>query len=227
MATRHDPPEGQEPSLAFWDQASHDLRQPVQSLQLLTQVFARHAETEQVRQAVEHMRRVVTNLGRMQDALVQLSRLECGRTVAARRPVDLRAVAGGIVRELAGVARERGLGLQASGLDAPAEADPGWLDLILRSMVLIALDEGGHGEVAITGEQSGDAIAISVRFPDGDSAGHRAAAIFVEAADGRTVPGPGYLGHLCGMLGYGLDLTAERPGERRFTVTLPRAPSSP
>ena len=222
MTTRHDPPE---PRLAFWDQASHDLRQPVQSLQLLAQVFARHAETEQVRQAADHMRRVVADLGRMQDALVQLSRLESGRAVPERRRVDLRAVAGGIVRELAEVARERGLGLQATGLETPAEGDPGWLDLILRSLVLIALGECEEGEVAITGQQTERAVALFVGFRSRGIAAGQAEAIFVEAANGRTIPGPGYLGHLCGLLGYGFDLAAETPGEWRFAVTLPPAPS--
>ena len=171
------------------------------------------------------MRRVVADLGRMQDALVQLSRLESGRTVPERRQVEVRAVTGGIVRELDATARERGLALRTSGLDASAEADPGWLDLILRSMVLIAIGQGEDGEVAIISEETEDAVALTVGFRGRDIAGRQAAALFVEAADGRTIPGPGYLGHLCGLLGYGFDLTAASAGERRFTVTLPRAPS--
>ena len=235
MAPRRDPdPASEDARRLFWDQASHDLRQPVQSLQLLAQVFARHAKSDPVREAADHMRRVVDDLARMHEALVALSRLECGRTVPAPRALAVGEVVNGIVRELGEAAGAHGASLRLGrGLGARVEADPAWLALILRGLVLFALAQAEGGEVAITGRAGREAVTVTVAFPGPAIPDRTAAGVFLEAtgpardaAGAGALLGPGYLARACSLLGYRLELgPAPGGGQRggqRFRLAIPR-----
>lgn len=230
MATpHHAPTEGDQRLQDFWDQASHDLRQPVQSLQLLAQIFARHAETPQMREGAGHMRRVVQDLAGMHEALVQLSLLECGRTPPDRRPVALDRLATDIVGELAAPARERNVALRTRGLDLSPEADAAWLAVILRGLILFALRHCEGDEVAITGRPRRSALSVAIEFQAADIPAREAASVFLEATgpeQRHAVLGPGYLGRLCALLGYGLNLRAGKPGRQAFMLTFPPGSSS-
>lgn len=232
VARRKDQVEG-DPRQLFWDQAGHDLRQPVQSLQLLAQVFARSADGEPLRQGADHMRRVVEDLAQMHEALLRVSRLEAGHAVPARRAVDIQRLAREVVRDIAETARAKNLELRLGAFRASPEADSEWLRVILRGILLIAIRHSEGNEVLIGGRGSRQAFAITADFEGRDISGREAASVFVETAESvgvtgerRAILGPGYLGHLCGLLGYRLDLGRGRLGRQRIRLTIPRGPAA-
>ncbi len=207
----------------FWDQASHDLRQPIQSLELLSQIFSRHADSEPLRQAADHMRRVVAGLGRMHDDLIRLSCLECGHSPPARQAVNMAGLVRDNVRELSAVAPNRRLDLNADGLGTVSEADPRWLSVILRSMLLLALRDSGDGTISVGGESGEDTVSVAVTFEGEDIPGRVAESIFVEAngsGESRPIPGPGYLRHVCELLGYRFELGGAARGRQALRLTI-------
>lgn len=226
MATPDDTPtEGDRCRQLFWDRAGHDLRQPVQSLQLLARVFARHADSPQMREAADHMRRVVDDLSRMHEALVRLSRLECGLDLPDRRPVALNDLANELVAELAAAARERDAELLTRDLDVSPEADASWLHEILRGLILFALRHCDGGDVVISGRPENEGVSVQIHFSAGEIPARETASVFLEAAgpaQRHAVLGPGYLDRLCGLLGYSLNLRAGKPGRPAFMLTIPR-----
>lgn len=212
----------------FWDQASHDLRQPVQSLQLLAGIFSRHADVEPVRQAAEHMRRVADDLGRMHEALVLLSRLECGHSPPQPRTVAVAQLASEILRELSVTDRERPVALTTGGSEASVEADPALLALTLRNLIVLALRHCDGEEITIDGRMRKGDFSIVIEFPGPPIPDRHEGSVFVEAGepeDRRAILGPGYLQQLCRALGYRLDLNAGRGGKQRFRLTIPASPA--
>ena len=213
---------------SFWEHIRHDLRQPVQSLQLLAHVFERHAGSGPVREGAEHMRRVVEDLVRMHDAVVRIAQLESG-PAPERRALALSAVA----RNLEDLAAERNVDLRLAEPEVSLEADEAWLGLILRHLVLFALDHGEGAEVSVTAAKRADAVAITVAFPGPAIADRQAGKAFVEsrAPDNDTPPGelvmgPGYLRYLCSLLGYRLERGPAAEDRQSFTLTVPQPAAS-
>ena len=230
MPTPDDAPtDGDERRGVFWDQASHDLRQPVQSLQLLAQVFVLHAESPRTREAADHMRRVVEDLARMHEALVQLSRLECGRAPPDRRPVALKELVTEIVGELDAAARERNAELRTGNLDLSPEADAAWLAIILSGLVHFALRHCEEGEVAISGSSRKGAVSVLIAFRAPEIPARETESVFLEGMgpeQRHSVLGPGYLSRVCAILGYRLNLRAGKPGRPAIELTIPRGTRS-
>lgn len=230
MATPDDAPtDDDERRQVFWDQASHDLRQPVQSLQLLARVFARHADSSPTREAAAHMRGVVEDIARMHEALVQLSRLECGRTPPDRQPVALNELVTNIVGELAAAARDRHAELRTRSLEMSPETDAAWLGIILRALIHFTLRHCEGGDVVISGKSRKGAVSVVIDFRGPDVPAKEIAGVFLESTgpeQWHAVLGPGYLDRLCALLGYRLDFRAGKPGKPAFELAIPRNPRS-
>lgn len=213
----------------FWDQASHDLRQPVQSLQLLSHVFARaggdEGGDEAVRQGAGHMRRVVDDLARMHGALLRLMRLECEGSAPARRAVPLGALTKEAVQALADSARQEDVQLRADGIEGSVKAEPETLALILQGLILLALRHCEGDEIGVGGRSGEDEVSITVEFDGAGVPAEERGNVFIDAAGAggsRTILGPRYLARLCGLLGHGLVLGDGQAGPQRFRLTVPR-----
>ena len=206
---------------AFWDQASHDLRQPVQSLQLLSRIFARHADSEPLRQAADHMSRAVAGLARMQDELIRLSRLESERSVPERRVVNIRGLVRDAVRELA--VKERQVDVDAESIASRAEADPQWLSLVLRAMLLLALRYAEGGAVRVHGDSRNASVSVVVTFEGQEISAKEAGRVFFDAdgpGESQSILGPGYLSRACELLGYRFRIGAAGQGRQEIGLTL-------
>lgn len=216
-------------SQGFWDQASHDLRQPVQSLQLLSKIFAGRQADETLRQCADHMRRVVDDLARMHSALLHLVRLECGEERPRGGVVALRPLMQEIVQGLSGEARERKVDLRCAGVEASVEADAGSLALLLRGLIVLALCQAEGGAIVVRETAHPDGPSIAIEFEGGGVAAAQSAAVFFEAAGpegARTILGPHYLARLSRLLGYQLDFDEGQANGKRFTLTIPRGDST-
>lgn len=209
----------------FWDQASHDLRQPVQSLQLLSHVFARAGGDEAVRQGADYMRRVVDDLAQMHGALLRLMRLECEGSAPARRAVPLGALTKEAVQALADSARQDDIQLRADSIEGSVEAEPEVLALILRGLILLALRHCEGKEIAVRGQSGEDEATITIEFDGAGVPAEERGNVFIDAASAggsRTILGPRYLARLCRLLGHGLELGDGQGRPQRFRLTVPR-----
>ena len=96
----------------FLSVASHELRTPVTSLQLAVQsllAVGGDAPADFLRQALESAERQTRRLGRLVDALLDVSRIQAGRLELTRDPTDLVVITREIASILAEDARARRL----------------------------------------------------------------------------------------------------------------------
>lgn len=133
----------------FLAAASHDLRQPMQSLFLFADLLGRHVEHPQGREALRHMHASLSALKGLLDSLLDISRLDAGVIVPQVRVFPL----GEVTEELAAgytlMAQRKGLYFH---IPAPAEhvtSDPTLLSRILRNLVENAFRYTREGGVEI------------------------------------------------------------------------------
>ncbi|QEZ44039.1 sensor histidine kinase [Cupriavidus oxalaticus] len=105
---------------AFVADAAHALRTPLAALQLQAQLVERADSGAARDEAVAKLRQGLERLTHLVTQLLTLARQEPGAATPPREPVDLRALATGVVAELAQAALDRDIDL---GVDGDDDAD--------------------------------------------------------------------------------------------------------
>jgi signal transduction histidine kinase len=218
---------------AFVATASHELRTPVASLQVMLDLLIADLETEPI--AVDDARRQARNadeqaarLSQLAGELLDLSRIDAGLAMRSE-PVDLREVLLSVVAELEVRLDRQGRKVTVAGVeDQWALADPGNVARILRILLDNALRHtpapgGAHAELTMRGEQAG--IAVQDEGP-GVPAGDRELIFERFARGAQAEPGGFGLGlaigrELARRMGGDLVLEDAAPGAR-FVLWLPR-----
>jgi two-component system, sensor histidine kinase len=155
---------------AFLAAASHDLRQPLHSLTLLSGMLTHGTDDStppRLRQTAQRMQSAVDGLSFVFDQLFDIARLDAGKQVHHARPVELSALLSGLQEEYAAAFEHKGLrwrlALPASDLAASwAQADPLFLQRILRNLLDNALRYTQEGEVRMRLRRRGTALVLQV-----------------------------------------------------------------
>jgi PAS domain S-box-containing protein len=147
----------------FLAAASHDLRQPVQSLTLLMSVIKRQVVNRpKLAEAVEMAQASVDSLNGMLTGILDISRLDAG----VIEPVIASINVGDLVRRLAREYQPRAkavrLVLRSWPRDLYARSDEALLDRILRNLLENALRYTAEGGIFIGLRQRGDRIRLDV-----------------------------------------------------------------
>lgn len=147
----------------FLATASHDLRQPVQSLALLLSAMESHVvKRPQAAKTLNMMKTAVDGLSSLLNAILDISRLDADLVVPVLSSVDVSKVLNHLAREYAPAAETKGLHLRAAPRPLRAWTDPGLLDRVLRNLIENALRYTTKGGVLIGVRQRGDRIRIDV-----------------------------------------------------------------
>ncbi len=134
---------------AFLAAASHDLRQPVQSLYLFAAALADRLHGHPALPMLNTMRQGLDTLKGLLDGLLDMSRLESGKIVAAPTDLRLNQLLGRLVAEYAPRAAQKGLALRAVPTRAWVHTDPAHLERILRNLMENALRYTPTGRVLL------------------------------------------------------------------------------
>ncbi|MCR4838773.1 MAG: HAMP domain-containing histidine kinase [Eubacterium sp.] len=166
---------------------SHQLKTPISSLTVFTDLLIREAERDLEEQDVrsqtaesdsgsssesvgKRLRLLHTEeeqLERMTwltQALLQLARLEADCVSFAREPVQLRSLCAEVRSSFLSMAEERGISINITGVDAELRTDPDWLREAIGNVVKNAIEyspEEGTVEIGI--EQTPLATRIFVK----------------------------------------------------------------
>ena len=130
--------------------ASHDLRQPLQTLALLTGalrriVTDRPAATDVIAQQ-EH---AITSMSRLLNALLDISKLESGAVRPNPADFSLGGLLGELREEFSGLARDKGLGFTVTPSEEIVHSDPALVGQILRNLLSNAIKYTRQGSVAL------------------------------------------------------------------------------
>jgi len=133
----------------FLAMASHDLRQPVQTLELLNGTLRRRVTDPIAIEALSQQRQAIAAMSRLLNALLDISKLESG----AIRPEPTNFTVATIFEEMrmefAGIAANKGLKLEIETCEDAVYSDPSLVEQILRNLVSNAVKYTREGCVSL------------------------------------------------------------------------------
>ncbi len=141
----------------FLAAASHDLRQPLQALNLLNKAIARQVDDNELAASiVAKQQEALGSMSALLNSLLDISKLDAG--VVVPNPVDCDAdeILDRLRVNHEQQALEKGLRFTVSGCRAAVYTDPALLQQILANLVGNAVRYTLEGEVAVSCRDSGD-----------------------------------------------------------------------
>ena len=140
----------------FLATASHDLRQPLQTLALLNGSLRRMSTKVEVSQALMEQEEAIVAMSRLINMLLDISKLESGAVQPEVRDFSLEVLFQELRMEFSGVAHKKGLSLQIAHAREVARSDPTLLGQILRNLVSNAIRYTPRGIVRVRCEPEGE-----------------------------------------------------------------------
>lgn len=147
----------------FLAAASHDLRQPVQSLVFLLAVLKRNITTPLVAKAVAGMEDALAGLSNLLNAILDISRIDAGVVVPHMKNADISEMLLRLGAEYANRCRHKNLKLRCHcKSDLHAITDSGQLERIIRNLIENAIVYTERGTLLLSARRSGDRLRIDV-----------------------------------------------------------------
>jgi len=147
----------------FLAAASHDLRQPLQSLSLLAGTLRRLAPGAEALEAVGSLEAAIGSMSRLLNALLDVSKLESGKVKPDIRDFSVASLLRELRAEFMGPARSKGLELAIDAAEGNAHSDPLLIGQILRNLIANAIRYTKQGEVTLCCRPDGGSVRIEVR----------------------------------------------------------------
>ena len=142
----------------FLATASHDLRQPLQTLELLNGSLRRLPTSAAVAEVVAQQGVAIASMSRLLNALLDISKLESGAVKPEPADFAVAAMFEELRREFAASAEGKGLQFQINAGREVAHSDPSLVGQILRNLVSNAIKYTQRGLVTLRSAASTDAM---------------------------------------------------------------------
>ncbi len=133
----------------FLAAASHDLRQPLQTLSLYLSVLTRQLKQPKLQEVGDKMGKSLAAMGELLDALLDISKLDAGSITAEKRDLRIQELLDRIVTANVQQAEEKGLRLECIGDDCIVHSDPVLLERVIENFVTNAIRYTEQGVVQI------------------------------------------------------------------------------
>lgn len=146
----------------FLATASHDLRQPLQSLNLLNSALCKSVEDPKTQQMLHMQRESLAGMRSLLNSLLDISRLDAGGVVAKFGPVALQPVFARMQADFEQQAVRKGLKLNIQPTEHNVHADPDLLAQMLMNLVANAIRYTNNGSVTLRSVAHGDQRSIEV-----------------------------------------------------------------
>jgi CheY-like chemotaxis protein/two-component sensor histidine kinase len=146
----------------FLATASHDLRQPLQTLQLLAGALVRQVQDTPAADLVTRQLRALDAMADLLNALLDVSRLESGGVQPILAEVSLRELCTDLGRNFEAAAAARGLALEVSCPEVTVRTDRVLLRQLLQNLVSNALKFTREGGVRVTVGDAAAGVVITV-----------------------------------------------------------------
>ncbi len=147
----------------FLAAASHDLRQPVQSLLLLLAAIEDEVGTQPtVAKTVGMMKSAVDSINGLLSSTLDISRLDAGVVAPVMQCVDLSLLVGKLTDEYVPVASAKGVAIRVVLRPLHARTDPALLQRLLRNLIENAVRYTAKGGILVGLRQRGERVRIDV-----------------------------------------------------------------
>ena len=215
-------------SLGLWARAVHDLRQPIQSALLLTEVMANTQDAAKRQQMARTMEDALVGLQAMLDDLGRIARLDAKLDGPNLMSCSLPEVAADVARGLASVATERNVSLRIEVQPATVTSDVGLLEKVLAGLVLNALKFGTGNQIRVGCRHHSNEHHIEIDFtgPAITAVQQEQAFIELRSPNGavpvdRPVAGLGLVRQMASVIGGVITCTSLSEHGQRLSLVLP------
>lgn len=164
----------------FLATASHDLRQPLQTLGLLNGALRRTVRDEDCLDMLAQQEQALDAMSRLLNALLDISKLESGAIKAEPTDFCMASLLDEMRRDFAGVATSKGLRFTVDATNSRVHSDPALVGQVLRNLISNALKYTQQGAVELRCESRGENARIEVRDTGVGIAAGQQALIFGE-----------------------------------------------
>ncbi len=214
----------------FLAAASHDLRQPVQSLFFFAHALSDRLDGHPASPLLASMSESLNGLRTLLDSLLDVSRLDAGVVSPAVTEFALGPLLQRLADEYRGRAAEVGIALRLVPTDAWTRSDPALVERILRNLVENAIRYTETGRILIGCRRTGKGLRIEVLDTGIGIPEDKRDEVFVEFAqlanperDRRKGLGLGLaiVRRLAGLLGHEVTLRSEPGRGSAFGLTVP------
>jgi two-component system, sensor histidine kinase len=147
----------------FLATASHDLRQPLQSLGLLSGTLRRLVSSPDAREALEQQEFAIGAMSRLLNALLDISKLESGAVKPDVTDFHVAVLLEELRTEFAALARNKGLLFTVETSADSVHSDPSLVGQILRNLITNAIKYTPQGSISIRCHREADSVCIDVR----------------------------------------------------------------
>ncbi|MGE5452897.1 MAG: ATP-binding protein [Acidobacteriota bacterium] len=146
----------------FLAAASHDLRQPVSAIGLITDLLHERMTDPSLRGLTDRLTRAVVSMESLLKGLLDLSRLDSGTVEVHAQHVQLQTLLDSIASHETESAHHKGLSLRVRPTTATAWTDPILLEQILRNLVGNAVRHTERGGILVGVRSRDDHLLIQV-----------------------------------------------------------------
>ena len=146
----------------FLAAASHDLRQPLQTLALLNGALRRMVTDGDAAEVLAQQEHAVGTMSRLLNTLLDISKLESGAVRPELADFRVAGVLEAIRREFRAVAQSKGLELMVESSEESIHSDPAMVEQILKNLVSNAVKYTRQGRVVVRCRREETALRIEV-----------------------------------------------------------------
>lgn len=147
---------------SFLASASHDLRQPVHSLSLLSSAISPEIHTDKGRKILKQINKANEVMLELLNSLLDISKLDAGIVKPQLAKTNIDEIFKTLADEFKEVADNSGLKLKLRACQYVVKTDPVLLSTILRNLIQNALFYTAKGKVLVTCRKQGDFIKLQV-----------------------------------------------------------------
>ena len=147
----------------FLAAASHDLRQPLQALDLQRAILARKATDPETLRTIQKLGRSIDTMRNTLDALLDLHQLESGAIRPNLVELSLHELLPAVAGQFQSLAAAKGLRLRVVPTTAVVRSDRSLLERVVQNLVANAIRYTQTGKVLVGCRRRGPRLAIEVR----------------------------------------------------------------
>ncbi|WP_414012339.1 hybrid sensor histidine kinase/response regulator [Limnobacter sp.] len=146
----------------FLAAASHDLRQPVQAIELLVDALREDLANHPSKGLLDRIQQAGHGLRNLLNALLDSAKINAAAITAKPRHIQLAPLLKRIANDLAAQAQHKSLDIRVAQTKACAYTDPALLELILRNYIENAIKYTNEGRILVGCRKQGKHIRIEV-----------------------------------------------------------------
>jgi two-component system CheB/CheR fusion protein len=146
----------------FLAAASHDLRQPLQTLALVQGLLAKHVETDEAQKLVSRMDETLWAMSGMLNTLLDINQIEAGTIEAEMVDFPIDGLLDQLRDEFTYHAQAKGLVFRMVPCSLSIRSDPRLLDQMIRNLLSNALKYTKGGKVLLGCRRHPDKLSIEV-----------------------------------------------------------------